>query len=503
MNYKELQAVAKENGVKANLSQEKLIKVLAVLLDQEAPVVTETAIETKVDEALANAFEGLVETESTEVEITSHNDLEFEGYVSDGIAKYVFTLYKAHELDVRELNGKTYAYVKSEVDRLSALPFPASPKQKEIINSLIAEMKELKPEFDVPQEVLKSLTGGKDGSAGEFIQFLYQQRNVFSMQAPLSDKQAESLATWMFCPDIPWNDFEITLKKPYPTELNANGWMFLTAEEFMAQLKERMTKEQASEFIGAHKDKYYEWKKTRINDYQKDTIRKLEDRLANISKLGVKTYATDENGVVQEVYVKPKRDWNPTAYAPLEEFHLAQMDKDSASKYIKQLESEVAIRQKSALEPSSHQEDLEAKRQKYKASADKISGLTQEYQALIDLVFALEAVAGQENDSLHESITELMIHKRGNQLEVASELYEFIDMLLSKRFIKFENLAEMCAPSTIATKILEIKYPQQLDDAMNGKASEEQKKAKREVQQQEATAKADDKVKDFMAQFNK
>lgn len=440
---------------------------------------------------LSSAFDGVIEQPK---EVKSHTDIQFSGYVSDGIAQFAFNLYQRHGLDVNNLKGMAYRQVKAEVDRLSALPYPPSPKQKEAILNLIDELKALNEEFDVPTEVLKSLTGGQDGTAGNFIQFLYRQRSEFEKDSPASDAQCEKLAEWLVCPDIIWETANVAYKKPYPTELNPNGWKLLTVEEFKEELKAKFTRTTASEFIGQYQNTYYEWRRTRITDFQIESIQRLEERMANIHRQGVKTFAVVD-GIVQEIYTRPQKQWSPVAYEGMDLLHLKQLSREQADKYIDTLKSELAHRETSAVQ-GNNSEAFEAKMENLKQGKRSASNTTTEHQALIDLVFGLEAVAGQENENLHESITELMVNKIGSPVDVANELYEFMDMLIQRSFIRFSNLVEMCERSTIATRILEIKYPKQYAEAVGTVQSPEE-------EQQQVTKKANDTVNNFMNQFNK
>ena len=429
-------------------------------------------------------------------------DLTFVGYVSEGLAKFAFDLYTRHGLNHANLDGMNYIEVKSEVERLNALPFPPSIKQKETILSLIDEIKALNNQFDVPSNVLKSLTGGQDGTAGKFIEFLYNQRNEYARTAPLTDKQAEQIVKWIFCPDILWEEYNISLKMAYPTELNPNGWKFVTTEELTAQLKENMTQDQAWEFIGRYQNVFYDWKRTRITERQVQKIRTLEERMLRVGKVGVKTFATNEKGEVIEVYKKVNREWSSqSGYEPMNMEHLQQLSIEDANKYIGQLESEVSYRERSAIDNSTQQETFEQKRNSMKKAVDEADAHTKEYRALVDLAFALEAVAGQENDELHESITELMVKRNGSPITVAKELHDFMMFLVEGKFITVQGLVQLTEASSIASQIVQLQFPEAYDQAINGRKSQDQVQKEQIQKQVEKNKTADDTVQDFMNQF--
>lgn len=426
--------------------------------------------------------------------ITKVEEVQFVGYVTDGLKKFVFDLYTRHNMKYEGLNGMGYSQVRAEIDRLQSLPFPMSIKQRETITNLIEEIKQYKPEFDVPVEILNNLTGGQGGTASEFVAFLFEQRGELSALMPATVEQQERLYDWFYCPDIPWEDFEMVLRKPYPTELNPNGWMFLDGVEFKAQVAEKMTKAIAQEFINAHQQKFYEWKNSRINQYQIQTIRNIEARMAVMGKQGVKTYARNEDGQVVEIYRKSESEFVYNAYEPMDDYFLRQMSQQQAEKYIEQLNSERAIRQKSALETSTNQEDLNQKIKTLKKPGQQDKNNQKEYDALVDLAFKLETAGNYENVELHESIKESMV--TGGTIGVKTELGKFMIHLVEEGIVGVKGLINMCDKSELAMELIEKLFPEEYDTALHGKRSDAEVGTKTKEEK-------DASVHKFMAQFAK
>ena len=453
--------VAVQSMVGLGIAEEQAMQTIMLARENQKTTTTSNNDLAKLDLSMFQA--------PVKKEYKSHLDVTFVGYVSDGIARYVFDLYTRHGLDHAKLDGMNYYAVKQEVERLNAMPFPPSPAQKETIFGLIEEIKALQPEFDVPVDVLNGLTGGQEGNVSQFIQFLYEKRNKLQLEAPLDEKQANELYEWFYCTDVPWEDVGVSLKKACPTELNPKGWSFVTEEEFKAQLTECLTKQEAYEFISKHRGTFNEWKRSRINNYQIAQIRRLEDRMSNLSRRGIVTFAEDMDGNIVQTYSKNTKEWAPVAYEPMDEFYLKQLSFEQAEAHIKQLESEMSMRFNSAINNSQNQQQFEDKVQRINKAKKNTTEIVGEHAALIDLVFWLESAVGQENEGLHEAVNELMANKKGNPLDVAKELDDFMMFAYDNKFITLTGLADMCSHSNIASQILEIRFPKEIDQIFNGK----------------------------------
>lgn len=487
LSYSELQAIAKGFGVPANLKREALEPIVSAMMFQAqasaTPPVQEPVQETAVPVADVFAeFTALPVVEAPVITEWNESNIKTSGYVSPKLLKFACDLFTRFGFDKSKLNGMDFKAVQAEVARIQSLPFPMSEKQRTTIENIIVELAELNAPVVIPQEMLESLTGGAQGTAGKLIDKLFRLRTEAQANGPLTDKQAETLAKWMYCPDMPWEDFGISLRVPM-VHVSDTAWRYMLDEEFMAELKAVMLKPVASKFIDDYGHFYYAWKKTRATQYQIDTIRQIEQRLANVYTIGVKEYALVD-GVMTETYKKSKRQWNPQAYVPMTDEQMIQLSATDASKLIDQMNFELKSKQEEVLnEDNLAQQRLEEKHNKFNErtnegrATDELSALNREHQALVDFVFQLESAVGHTDEELHESINETMILKTKNGADTAYEIREFIRYAVDGAYITVTGLSQMCRKSQVASKLVEALYPSAYDDATNGRKDADQRKA--------------------------
>lgn len=496
LTYTDLQSIAKGFGVPANLKREQLQPILEAMMFQasakeEEHKAKQVTAHSPVNNDMNNVF-AMPEAQPQERPMSSALP-NTTGYVSPKLLKFCVDLYKRFNMNTAELEGADYNFIRKQVDSLSSRPLPASEKQINMIHQIIAEINELGVEFAIDESILDGLTGGKDGTASQLVDFLFRKRTEAQANAPLTDKQAETLIKWFYCPDIPWETFDIQQKVALQIPGKDGAWRFMDTDEFTAELKSKMTKSEASKFIDDHNHNYYEWAKTRISQYQIDTIRQLEERMANIHSVGVKEYAIVD-GVLTEVYKKAKREYAPRAYEPMTEAQIRQLSSTDASKLIDQMRYEAKMREQSALDKSNGQDELEKKvhgdPRDDRGGSKELRALNKEHQALTDFIFAMESALGQENEELHESITELMIHKVGDSLEVANQLREFIEFGIEQGAVSIRGLVQMGSESQTVQRLLQIINPVAYDTALHGAKSEEKEATPKAPTMSEAQRKA-------------
>lgn len=492
LTYGELQAIAKGFGVPANLKREVLEQILSAMMFQaqaqaqeEATPVQNQAPQTQVapqESAMANVFDLPVQ------EAPKNAMPRTNGYVSPALMKFCLDLYERFGLDKSELEGKDYRFVQNKVNELQNRP---SPKQMDIINQTLAELADLGCPLEVDQEVLDGLTGGREGTASQLIELLFEKRREAELTGKPNEKQLNTLVKWFFCPDIPWENFNIALKVGVNVEGIENAWRHMTPEEFMEEVASKMTMAEAGQFIAENQVSYYEWEKTRIKSWQVDRIRGLEERMANLYMPAImKTVIVD--GKITQVAEKVQRQYNPQAYTPMSEQELKQLSSEDADKLIIQMQSELRNPVRGSLNNSNAQDQFEMKvhgdPREARGGSAELRAVNREHQAVTDFIFGLEAVVGQENEELHESVTELMIQKVGDSLEVANKLREFIEFALDMKAITMQGLVSMGSKSQTISRLLQIINPEQYDSAVNGKRDENAPKIA--VQQSQSKAQA-------------
>lgn len=472
--YKQLQALATAEGIKANQSMEKLYDMLTKLgvIEENGFIADSAVIEDKPNPFAGFFADNRSQKQQAEADIAGQSG----GFVSPNLMKFAKDLYRLHKLEDAILDTMSWQQVKAEIDRLQALPQPMSQAQEDALNKVLEELAELGQPVNVPKEVYAQLTGGRDGSASQLIDKLFNMRYQLQQNSPLTDKQAEVIIGWFLCPDIPFEDFDISKKIAMPNVSDV-AWRFMTCDEFHEELKEKLTRQQASKFIDDYRASYFEWKKTRCSTSQKTYIRQLEERMANLSSPRQVEYAVIDGVVTQVVTSKP-REYNPTAYAPMSDFDLEQMSYDDASRFITQLKSELEKPKRSSISNDTSQQRLQEKFQTFAEhtgagrAKDEMSYKVKEHRKLSDFLFKLEAVVGWNNEDLHESCHKLMMLGEGNVADVSDELLAFITEALNKKAISFNKLVELADESIVVTQLIEMAFPVEYNQAIGGRKKE-------------------------------
>ena len=383
-------------------------------------------------------------------------------YISPKLMQYAQDLYRQWNLDESALFKMNYHQIQGEVQRLRKMT-PASGAQKEKIKSLINILNRMgKPvEYDV--YMIDQLTGGKDGTASAFINSLQAEIDKDEHLVPITDGQINTLVNWYLCPDVPFENFGITRIVKLP-EISPRAWRFMEQDEFIDQLYTKMTKVDASEFIGTFKSAVYDWRNTRINDAQFNRIRQLEERMASLYVPKEVTWALVD-GEMQMVSKRVDKDWNPNAYTPMLDMQLRQMSFQEASKFIDQLESELNRPTGGSLEASdetSRQQILQDKHSSFNertglgVAHDMVMAQQKELDTLNDIIFKLESVCATEFWDLHELTNMDFVLGGGQQIQCIRAWREAMEVAIDMDAINKNGLANMCQDSYIASKIVEL-----------------------------------------------
>lgn len=385
--------------------------------------------------------------------------------------QYYLDLCQRKKVQPKEIKLFTFETMGKEIEQIRQLPDPASDRQIEKIKQLWQEINDLggnlKP---LSEEFLNRLTGGAEGTASQLIETLMRKRMELNEVAPPSDAQLQVLVEWFLCPDIPFEYYGIQKKIFLDSTIEkADGevmklWRLMTPDEFANEIKSKMTKKQASEFIDRYRAAFYEWRKTRITQQQIRYIRELEQRLANIYTPKQIEYAVNEDGEIIEIKRGSSRDAigesQTVAYEPLTEMQLAQMSYEEASLFIDQLKSELERKELYQYGDiyGDDQQVLEEKR----SAKDRNDAIIKEYTALDNLIYKLEAVVGYENPDLHDLTKATLLEGEDQRSQEAKNaIKEFMMQTIdfkrgfSQVLKDLGRLQVMCEESMIATAILE------------------------------------------------
>ena len=215
--------------------------------------------------------------------------------------------------------GWSYDRASAEISKLLAF-HPMSDAQREMIFQKLEHLQSLDVTINIPASELDKLTGGRDGTASQLIQQLIDLERRYLDREKVSENQLRTLVSWYYCPDIPFEEYDIPLT--VPTDIVYDGIPMkrrLDPIEFAEQIQQKMNFQSASEFINRYRADFHEWRKTRITMQQMSLIRQLESRMADISNPKVLELAVDLKGNVVEL-AQPAQDrgttWSPNAYIP-------------------------------------------------------------------------------------------------------------------------------------------------------------------------------------------
>jgi hypothetical protein len=360
------------------------------------------------------------------------------GYSNDRQAtpnqkKYYIDLCERKRIRPDDVNKFTFDQMANEIEKLRSMPDPASENQIKKIRELSEDIMKLDPTFKpMTEKFLGTLTGGRNGTATSLIQSLIDMSTQLNEIAPPSDAQLQIIVGWFPCPDIPFENFSIE-KRVYldklsaycsdtdnPEVLEKRAWRLVTPTEFAEQIKNKMTKREASKFIDDYQHVFYDWRKTRVTAQQVKYIRELESRLDDTYTPPQHEWVV-EDGEVKQIQVNRtprKSTYAPSGYVPLEEIQLAQMSFEEASEWIDRLKSEIA--RMNQYRTMNNEEEVfgDAQQtfhekgmilQENRRARDLADAKLLEWTKFNDLIFAVEAIVGYKSDEIHDMVSELMM----------------------------------------------------------------------------------------------
>lgn len=294
--------------------------------------------------------------------------------------------------------------MRTEIDELIKLPFPASAEQKKLLKDLMNEMLEAKVPGvkKVPDELIESLSSERIREQIDKAKKL--QAHYYDKVAP-TEAQLDELIKYYLYPGITWEHYEVQTKIFFNTYsafvmdeteeesvdfcgfripksrkisgsfVGESSFRLKTPDEFRKECKSKLTHAQASRIIQRHREEYNQWLRSRASEDQKKLIRRLEENLANIYvpkqveqyDLDMPFSLIDENGAFIDESIQPEEvdemellpfylddeldvrskkfdKWNPPAYEPIADEILDMMGRDEARKYIDCLMNELSDR---------------------------------------------------------------------------------------------------------------------------------------------------------------
>lgn len=330
---------------------------------------------------------------------TNATEKKYVKPASPGQIKFYTDLCTQRSLKPLDLSSMSFEDADKFIKKLLAQPTVriAAPSQIDLIVRKIDALNKKGVKISVTQDQLSKLTGGSGGSADKWIKRLIElekENNMSSGDVP-SDKQVEFLVSMFFCPDVAFEEHNISRR----INLDNGLWRQPTPLEFAQEIVLNMDKQQCNKFIDKYRGTFYTWKKTRISEGQMQHIRQLEDRLANLTSSKSVEISIDDEGNLVEV-ASGKSEVAVNAYDPLSDSQLLQFSRQDASSYIDMLKSELERKELYKFgEVADDSMTFEDIRQAH-TLVDQHEEL---YEELKNLMFKLESVAGYADDELENS----------------------------------------------------------------------------------------------------
>lgn len=411
--------------------------------------------------------------------------------------------------DTSKFSGRE---ISVEIEKLIALPNPATDAQINLLRDMINEM----VDANVPGVKPVSNTFYQALNAKTIQDWITNARTLRAKNfdlLPANEQQIERIADMYLFPDVEWECVakNIRIKEStfdedgYATKRNINyqetvrierkimleeeiynqngervqAWRFMTREEFKTELKNKLTHAQASMLIDKYEVDFRNWMRSRVTDYQRNTIKTLEARMANIfvpkevtafeMDMPFDMDAVDTN-VEQEVdapfSVNSKKldNWNPVSYVPLTEEQITMLSREEADQYIITLRRESRDRD---LRSSTNAQDLSGDFEDMRTAQDDSKAKTKEFQNLNNFLFGLSDVVGSyfEVDNIgveslrHEALQIFFDKNNGATQEkkdaLRVQIMDFMRMAVLGKAIKFTGLMNLADRSEIASDLID------------------------------------------------
>ncbi|HHX67438.1 MAG TPA: hypothetical protein GX708_05200 [Gallicola sp.] len=357
-----------------------------------------------------------------------------EKAVSERQYKFYTDLCEQRKIEPKSIKDfASFDELDEEIKRIR-LSFPASENQIKLIKAKINNLNKMGVNIVMPD--VNSLTGGRNGTASKLIESLIKMENQYRDQMPPSEAQLQYIVSMFLCPDVGFEEHNINKK----VNLEDGKWRYMTPDEFAEEVKSKLNKKKASKFIDKYKDAFNQWRLTRIRPEQQRYIRILEDRIAGKETPAEIKWIVNDKGEIEMQKIYDTSEDNTKIWR-LTEMQLMQLSIDDASKYIEILTSELSRKEESFSEETSQIEKEKAK---------------EDFEALQELLYRLEAVAGYEVPELHELVTSLITEGFNSEeiTRVKEEIHNFMVSLIEQDAIDLPELVELCKDSPTAQRIL-------------------------------------------------
>lgn len=377
---------------------------------------------------------------------------------------YYVDLCNKRRVKPKDFTKMTYEEINQEIQMLRDMPPVATQAQLNKITEILTKLHESNPEkYKLPStEFLASLTMDK---ASKLIQSLIKIEREVSLNEPPTQEQIDSITRMYLCPSVPFEDIGVPSR--IVLETNEDGsvkhWRRPTVQEIKELIAKNLTRQSAYEFIQKYGNEYYQWKQTRIKDWQIERIRNLEQRMANIYTDKRVEFAFDENGELIEMETKERdksRRWNPQAYEPLDEYQIRMLSFEDAQELIERLQFELSDR--SLTRGLIYEDDLNSQVEsvRSKESRTLAQEIEEKFTEFQNTIFKIEEKAGYRDEAIHDACQELLIYGFNNEnvMKKVKLLRDWLMYLIDEDFVTLPQMSLLVSNSKIWTDILMGRY---------------------------------------------
>ena len=374
----------------------------------------------------------------------------------------------------------TFDTMSAEIDRLMKISKP-SQKQVDIIREKVQSLNALDATLELdraaykriigvcPEELLNqfntyiynnalntniimtsndvmNLSGGREGTASKLIEILINLEKAHADSLPPEESHIKSMLSMFLYPDANFEDFNISRK----IDLGEGLWRKPTPQEFVDSILANMSKREALTFLDTHRGGFYEWKSTRIRPEQLRYIMQLEKQMGDDSKLSKVENAVMLDGSTVQVPAETRENIKGSAYTQHTEEQLLQFTVEQASKFIDQLKAEIGRKSEFSITEEYQQYDLLRK------SQNSVEAIDIEFKAFQNIMFSLEAIAGYEDDELHQSANYNLVadDSRESQVQNRQKIRAFMMDMVETGAITYSGLLELGRDSVTLQRIL-------------------------------------------------
>ena len=255
---------------------------------------------------------------------------EAKGWASQPASESQINWYKKlceqKDEPVNELLFADKSAIGKEIEKLMKINRP-SKMQMELIQKKLDNIATFGIELTFEVPVLTELTGGKEGTASKFIEFLIGfERDNYDKALP-TEKQLQRLCEYYLCEEVAFEEYDVARR--ISVDESKGYWRKLTVEEFVNELNNKLNRRTASDIIEKYSPIHLAWKQKRATIEQRKYIMELQERMAfrykpRVIETGV-TFEGETFEFTTDVHETGSRE-----YQSLTELELYMMSQDQA-----------------------------------------------------------------------------------------------------------------------------------------------------------------------------